>query len=368
MALTIGDNFSYQGQKPNFERDRFDTLAEMKAFAETSLDDGHLSYCVEDGKHYVFNSSNEEDATTGKWREFTSGISEIPEASDSEYGGIKTGYSESDKNYAVKLDSNGKAYVTVPWSSGDTYSSATSTTAGIVKLGSDTVQSIAANTVTTTSSRTYAVQVNSDGQMVVNVPWSNTTYSTATTSANGLMSSTDKAKLDGIAENADVTTVTRVLTSGTQIATINGTTIYAPAQTTYDVATTSSDGLMSATSYKALSTLLSQMSQTGTNRPLIPSVINSGYSYEDSISGMQASYSEGVVYDSSSGEFTVSNEGINIYPVIPYATSTSGGAMSTDDKIKLDTITSVAVNILTEEEYNALSSKDDNSVYFIKGS
>ena len=367
MALTIGDNFSYQGQKPNFERDRFDTLAEMKAFAETSLDDGHLSYCAEDGKHYVFDSSNEEDETTGKWREFTSGISEIPEATDSEYGGIKIGYSESDRNYAVQLDSNGKAYVYVPWSSGGTYSSATSTTAGIVKLGSDTVQTTSANDVTTTSSRTYAVQVNSDGQMVVNVPWSNTTYSTATTSANGLMSSTDKAKLDGIAEGADVTTVTQVLISGTQIASINNIAIYAPAQTTYDVATESSDGLMSSESYKALSTLLSQMSQSGSNRPLIPSVTNSAYSYEDADSGMQASNSEGVVYDSSSGEFTGANDGVNIYPIIPYATGTTGGAMSASDKAKLDTF-NVVVNIMTEDEYNALDDKDDNSVYFIKGS
>lgn len=37
MALQIGDNFQYQGQKPNFVRDEFETLALMKAFPETSL-------------------------------------------------------------------------------------------------------------------------------------------------------------------------------------------------------------------------------------------------------------------------------------------------------------------------------------------
>lgn len=36
-------------------------------------------------------------------------------ATDSSLGGIKTGYTESEKNYAVKLDRNRKAYVTVPW-------------------------------------------------------------------------------------------------------------------------------------------------------------------------------------------------------------------------------------------------------------
>ena len=53
----------------------------------------------------------------------------------------------------------------------DVTSSATSSSLGLVKLGSDTVQSTAANSVTSTSSRTYAIQKNSSGQLVVNVPW-----------------------------------------------------------------------------------------------------------------------------------------------------------------------------------------------------
>ena len=70
MALTIGDNFKYQANKPNFERDSFATLEAMKAYPETSIDDGHLSYCAETNKHYKFLSSNTVDETTGKWREF----------------------------------------------------------------------------------------------------------------------------------------------------------------------------------------------------------------------------------------------------------------------------------------------------------
>lgn len=58
----------------------------------------------------------------------------------------------------------------------NTYSSATASTAGVVKLGSATVQSEAANTVTATSNRTYAVQTNSTGGLVVNVPWAGSVY------------------------------------------------------------------------------------------------------------------------------------------------------------------------------------------------
>ena len=58
-----------------------------------------------------------------------------------------------------------------------TSDTATSSTYGLVKLGSDTVQSTAANSVTSTSSRTYAVQKNSSGQLVVNVPWTTSSAS-----------------------------------------------------------------------------------------------------------------------------------------------------------------------------------------------
>ena len=74
MAIKIGSNFTFQGKQPNFERDRFATKAAMKAFPETSIDDGHLSYCSEDGNTYQFKSSNSVDAVTGKWRIFKADV------------------------------------------------------------------------------------------------------------------------------------------------------------------------------------------------------------------------------------------------------------------------------------------------------
>lgn len=72
----------------------------------------------------------------------------LPTASSTTKGGITLGYSQNDKNYPVALDNSGKAYVNVPWT--------------------DT----------------------------------NTTYGLATSTNNGLMSSADKAKIDGISSGA----------------------------------------------------------------------------------------------------------------------------------------------------------------------
>lgn len=67
--IQVADNFNYRGKKPNFDRDSFDTLYDMKNYSENSLDDGHISYCKETGKHYKFNSNNQSDSTTGKFVE-----------------------------------------------------------------------------------------------------------------------------------------------------------------------------------------------------------------------------------------------------------------------------------------------------------
>lgn len=80
-------------------------------------------------------------------------------------GLIKIGYVASDKNYPVKLDS-GKAYVNVPWSN-TTYTTATSTVAGLIKIGY------------TAEGKNYPVKLSS-GKAYVNVPWSDTTYTAGT--------------------------------------------------------------------------------------------------------------------------------------------------------------------------------------------
>ena len=92
------------------------------------------------------------------------------------------------RTYGIQLNSANQAVVNVPWSN-TTYSAATSSAIGLSKIGSNTQQNTAASSVTSTANRTYAVQHNSADQLVVNVPWSNTntTYSTATSSTPGLV-------------------------------------------------------------------------------------------------------------------------------------------------------------------------------------
>lgn len=101
-------------------------------------------------------------------------------------------------------------------------------------------------TYTAKSSGLYKVTVDSTGHVsaattvtksditALGIPGSdtNTTYDNATTSTAGLMSAADKSKLDGITSSADSVSFTRSLTTGSKIGTITingeGTDLYAP--------------------------------------------------------------------------------------------------------------------------------------------
>lgn len=78
--IQVADNFNYRGKKPNFDRDSFDTLKSMKDYSDNNIDEGHISYCIETDKHYKFNSNNDIDSTTGKFREFIEGV--LPDEED----------------------------------------------------------------------------------------------------------------------------------------------------------------------------------------------------------------------------------------------------------------------------------------------
>lgn len=72
MSVQYIDNLSYRGKKGNFERDHFSTLSEMRSFSDADIDEGHLAWCDETSKRYEWKSSNSVDGSTGRWREVQS--------------------------------------------------------------------------------------------------------------------------------------------------------------------------------------------------------------------------------------------------------------------------------------------------------
>lgn len=178
---------------------------------------------------------------------------DLPVATDAAYGAIKLGSNTAQataansvtatasRTYALQLNASGQGVINVPWTD-TTYSTATTTVNGLIKLGSNTAQATAANAVTATASRTYALQLNASGQGVINVPWTDTTYATATSSVNGLIKlGSDTAQ--STAANAVTATASR--TYALQLNASGQGVINVPwTDTTYSTATATVNGLI----------------------------------------------------------------------------------------------------------------------------
>ena len=103
---------------------------------------------------------------------------ELPKATETTLGVVQVGYKENliDKQYPVKLDADGNAYVHVPWNDTDTWNKvANSNDLGLIKIGY------------VENNKNYPVQLDSDNRAYVNVPWEDTTYSIATNDVAGLI-------------------------------------------------------------------------------------------------------------------------------------------------------------------------------------
>ena len=153
----------------------------------------------------------------------------LPVASSTALGGVKIGYTTTNKNYAVQLDSSNKMFVNVPWTDTNTdthltnsltikgggtaatvYTQNADKTLNIVGSGATTVSAVdgtitisstdtnttylagtglslsgttfSVKTGYTSSGKNYGVKADTSGNLYVNVPWTdtNTTYSAGT--------------------------------------------------------------------------------------------------------------------------------------------------------------------------------------------
>ena len=67
--MLVNESFENNTMQPNFTRDIFKTIAEMKAVPKKKMPKMLISACLETGKIYVYNKNGEVDETLGLWRE-----------------------------------------------------------------------------------------------------------------------------------------------------------------------------------------------------------------------------------------------------------------------------------------------------------
>lgn len=157
--FTINQGFDLNSPQFNFKRDYFASVADLKAAAETNFPDHFITNVA--GVLYQLTKSNSVDATTGKWRK------------------VKLGSDVDLSAYAKSADV------------ANTYSKKSETVSNIIE--DDALYPEGGGI-----SQTYTF-TKADGKAGT----FGFSLNGATTSLPGLMSSTDKAKLDGIASGAN---------------------------------------------------------------------------------------------------------------------------------------------------------------------
>ena len=146
-----------------------------------------------------------------------------------------------------------------PPTTNTTYSQATSSTLGLVKIGA-----------TGLASKNYAVQLNSSGQMYVAVPWTdtdtNTHYTTrlyAGASGTAANSATTSPYIKVTDDNTCRNQIRLLGGGATSVSSdASGNITITSTNTTYGLATASSNGLMSSSQYTKLSNCIETVSAT----------------------------------------------------------------------------------------------------------
>ena len=174
--------------------------------APTTLTNAELAYSASSNKLWIGRpggSTSNVDAIGGKY--FTDRSIETGGLSFNTSTGVLT-INQVGTNLDETVDLDGRYLQGV----------ATTTALGGIKLYNGTAQSTSANAVTTTALRTYGIQLNSSQQAVVNVPWVNTEYTAGT--GLTLSGTTFNANVDGTnSEAAQASTATTDRTYKVQV-------------------------------------------------------------------------------------------------------------------------------------------------------
>ena len=164
-------------------------------------------------------------------------------------------YTTAEKNKLAGIAEGANKYI---------HPSYTSATSGLYKVTVDSTGHVSEVTDATKSDITN-----------LGIPAQDTTYSNATTSTAGLMSKDDKSKLDGIASNANnyslptaSSTTLGGVKVGTNLTISNG--VLSSKDTTYSVVSTTTNGLMSSTDKSKLDGIA-----TNANNYSLPTASNS---------------------------------------------------------------------------------------------
>lgn len=210
----------------------------------------------------------------------------------------------------------------------------------------------------------------SDGTRIINISATDTTYSTASTTSNGLMSSDDKVKLNGIASGAEVNqnAFSKVKVGTTTVSSNNKTdtvelvagnsnvTLSADASTkkvtittkdtTYSDASTTTSGLMSASDKSKLDGIAdgAEVNQNAFSNVKVGNTTVSAESKKDTLE-LVAGSNVTLTPDATNDKITISAKDTT-YGV---ATESANGLMSSTDKAKLNDIDSSLLGVTADD-------------------
>lgn len=239
MSFIINQNFDLKSPQFNFARDYYENLNALKAacgndWANYSSFPNHFITNV-GGTLYQYTESNSKDATTGKWRkcefgvtntDFQIALNSVKDKALAAETTAEAAKTKADKNAEDIQVLNGNLANKVDKVTGKSLSTNDYTTveknklAGIAEGANKTVVDTTFSTSSTNpvENRVIKTALDEFSTTIETALDGKASKDVATTSADGLLSSTDKAKLNNLAANASGTYATKTDVSNTYLA------------------------------------------------------------------------------------------------------------------------------------------------------